>query len=86
MFKDGGFDMVDIATSVGGHARLTRLAADHGVHVLLQKPMTETVAEAEALIADVGERIRFMVHENYRFRPHYRTVRRWIDAGLIGRS
>lgn len=85
MFTDGGFNMVDIATSVGGHAPLTRLAADHGVHVLLQKPMTETVAEAEALVADVGERIRFMVHENYRFRPHYMTVRRWLDAGLIGR-
>jgi len=76
---------VDIATSVGGHASLTRLAADHGVHVLLQKPMTETVAEAEALVADMGDRVRFMVHENYRFRPHYMTVRNWIDSGLIGR-
>lgn len=85
MFAEGGFELVDIAASVGGHAPLTRLAADHGVHVLLQKPMTETVAEAEALVADVGERIRFMVHENYRFRPHYMTVRRWIDAGRIGR-
>ena len=85
MFADGGFDMVDIAASVGGHAPLTRLAADHGVHVLLQKPMTETVAEAETLVAEVGERIRFMVHENYRFRPHYMTVRQWIDEGRIGR-
>lgn len=85
MFADGGFDVVDIAASVAGHAPLTRMAADHGVHVLLQKPMTETVAEAEALVADIGDRIRFMVHENYRFRPHYMTVRRWIDAGLIGR-
>lgn len=85
MFAEGGFEVVDIAASVGGHAPLTRLAADHGVHVLLQKPMTETVAEAEALVADVGDRIRFMVHENYRFRPHYMTVRRWIDEGRIGR-
>jgi predicted dehydrogenase len=61
------------------------MAADHGVHVLLQKPMTKTVAEAEALVDAVGERVRFMVHENYRFRPHYMTVRRWIDEGRIGR-
>lgn len=85
LFADGGFSLVDIAASVGAHAPLTRMAADHGVHVLLQKPMTETVAEAEALIADVGERVRFMVHENYRFRPHYMTVRRWMNAGRIGR-
>ncbi len=84
MFADGGFDAVDIAASVGAHAPVARIAADHGVHIMCQKPLTETVAEAEALIADVGNRVRFMVHENYRFRPHYMTVRRWIDEGRIG--
>lgn len=84
MFTDGGFDVIDIAASVGAHAELTRLAADNGVHVILQKPMVETVAEAEALVAHVGERVRFMIHENYRFRPHYMTVRDWINDGRIG--
>jgi predicted dehydrogenase len=84
MFAEGGFEMVDIAASVEAHAPLARLAADHGVHVMVQKPMTATVAEAEALIDYVGERVRFMVHENYRFRPHYLTVRRWIAEGRIG--
>ena len=77
-------DAIDIAASVEAHAPLVRLAADRGVHVLVQKPVTETVAEAEALIAETGERIRFMVHENYRFRPHYRLVRQWIAEGRIG--
>lgn len=84
LFADGGFDAVDIAASVGAHAPVARLAADHGVHIMLQKPMTETVAEAEALVDHVGERVRFMVHENYRFRPHYMTVRRWLAEGRIG--
>ena len=85
MFAEGGFDAVDIAASVPAHAPVARMAADHGVHIMCQKPLTETVAEAEALIAHVGERVRFMVHENYRFRPHYMTVRRWIAEGRIGR-
>lgn len=85
MFEDGGFDAVDIAASVGAHAPVARMAADHGIHIMCQKPLTETVAEAEALVAHVGDRVRFMVHENYRFRPHYMTVRRWIDEGRIGR-
>lgn len=84
MLRDGGFEVVDIAASVGAHAPVTRLAADNGVHVMLQKPMTETVAEAEALVDYVGDRVRFMVHENYRYRPHYMTVRRWIAEGRIG--
>lgn len=85
LFDDGGFELADIAASVEAHDPLTRLAADHGVHVMLQKPMTRTVVEAEALVDYVGMRVRFMVHENYRFRPHYMTVRRWIDEGRIGR-
>ncbi len=85
LFGDGGFEAVDIATSVGAHVPLARLAADHGVHIMLQKPMAETVAEAEALVDYVGERVRFMVHENYRFRPHYMTVRRWMAEGRVGR-
>lgn len=82
---DGGFELVDMATSVDAHAPLTRMAADHGVHVMLQEPMTETVADAEALVEDVGGRVRFMVHENCRFRPHCMTVRRWLDESRIGR-
>ena len=84
LFTDGGFDLVDIAASVDAHDPMTRLAADHGVHVMLQKPMTRTVAEAEHLIDYVGDRVRFMVHENYRFRPHYMKVREWIAEGRIG--
>lgn len=85
MFNNGGFDVVDIAASVGAHAPMARLAANFRVHVMLQKPMCATVAEARQLIDDIGERVRFMVHENYRFRPHYMTVRRWIDEGRIGK-
>jgi predicted dehydrogenase len=85
MFTHGGFDVVDIAASVGAHAPMARLAADSGVHIMVQKPMCATVAEARGVVADVGDRVRFMVHENYRFRPHYMTVRRWVDDGRIGR-
>lgn len=78
-------DAVDIITPVGSHAPLVRQAADLGVHVMCQKPMTPTVAEAEALIADVGERVRFMIHENYRFRPHYAELARRVAEGQLGR-
>ena len=84
MIERKKLDAVDIVTPVGTHAQLTRIAADAGLHVSCQKPLTPTVREAEELIAYVGERVRFMVHENYRFRPHYVQVRQWLEQGRIG--
>jgi predicted dehydrogenase len=84
MIEREKLDAVDIVTPVGTHAALTRLAADAGLHVSCQKPLTPTVREAEELIAYVGERVRFMVHENYRFRPHYVKIREWLEQGRVG--
>jgi predicted dehydrogenase len=83
MIERETLDAVDIVTPVGTHAQLTRIAADAGLHVSCQKPLTPTVREAEELIAYVGKRVRFMVHENYRFRPHYVQVRQWLQRGRI---
>src|SRR5690606_21946379 len=42
------------------------------------------LAEARDLVADVGSRIRLMVHENWRFRAYYRLARAWLAEGRIG--
>ena len=85
MLADTKPTAVDIATPVDTHADLVRISADHGVHACSQKPVTPTVAEAEALIADIGDRIRFMIHENFRWRPHYLQMREWLDEDRVGR-
>jgi len=85
MFTQEALDAVDIITPVRTHADITRLAADHGIHVMCQKPMAPTVAEAAKLIKDVGDRVRFMIHENYRWRPHYRRIAELLADGAIGR-
>src|SRR3954453_14606287 len=72
MIESEHLDAVDIVTPVGTHAPLTRLAADAGLHVCCQKPLTPTVREAEALIAYVGERVRFMVQSRHSS-PKYRN-------------
>ncbi len=78
-------DAVDIAAPVGQHGALCRLAADRGVAILCQKPLAATYDEAKAIVADVGGRVRFMVHENWRFRSSYRQIKAWLEAGLVGR-
>ena len=77
-------DAVDVATTRETHVELTLLAARHGAHVLCQKPLAPTLAEAERLVADVAGSVRLMVNENRRFAPHFRAIRAWIDGGQVG--
>jgi predicted dehydrogenase len=77
-------DAVDIAVAVEAHATFAKMAAERSIHILCQKPMTPTLKEAEALVAEIGEKVRFMVHENWRFRPQYRQAAKWIAEGKTG--
>ncbi|MCK7470177.1 MAG: hypothetical protein MZU95_04760 [Desulfomicrobium escambiense] len=65
-------DALDIATPPDTHAAQARLRRARGPY----PPETDDpeLAEIERLVADVGDRVRFMVHENWRFRPS--TARR----------
>ena len=84
MLEAERLDAIDIATPMHTHAALCRLAADCGVHILCQKPLAPTLVEARELVTSIGSRVRFMVHENWRFRPQYRQVKAWVDAGDLG--
>jgi predicted dehydrogenase len=76
---------VDIATPRATHVAMCRLAASKGIAVLCQKPLAPSYDQARALVSEWPQSVRLMVHENWRFRPHYRQIRQWLDAGRIGR-
>ena len=78
-------DAVDIAATMEFHAAICRAAAERGIAIMCQKPLCPTLEEATALVAEIGYRVPFMVHENWRFRPQYRLIRRWLEEGRIGR-
>ncbi len=77
-------DALDVASPRETHDAEVRRAIEQGLPVLCQKPLAPTLAEAEALVAAAASRIRLMVHENWRFRPFYREIKRWLDAGRVG--
>ena len=84
MFAAEAIDALDVASPRETHAAWVEAAAARGVHVLCQKPMTPTFAESEALARRVEGRSRLMAHENWRFRPWYRELKRWLAAGELG--
>ena len=77
-------DALDVASPRETHAGWVEAAAARGIDVLCQKPLTPTLGEAEALVCRVEGRTRLMVHENWRFRPWYRELRRWMTDGALG--
>ncbi|MEM6469169.1 MAG: Gfo/Idh/MocA family oxidoreductase [Planctomycetota bacterium] len=78
-------DFVDVITRPDSHLALTQEAASRGVAVICQKPLAPTMDESRRLVA-VAENagIPFMVHENFRFQPWYREIRRLVDEERIG--
>jgi predicted dehydrogenase len=86
MFEHETYDFVEICTRPDTHLELVGMAARHGTHVLCQKPAALVRSELLAMIEACDRAgVRFMVHENWRFRPWYRALRAEIEAGTVGR-
>jgi predicted dehydrogenase len=68
------------------HGQATREALDAGLHVLVEKPFTDDLAEARSLIALARERRRvLMVNQNYRWFPAPQHAHALLREGAIGR-
>ena len=66
----GKVDAVTIAATTAEHFALTRFFLEHGVHVLVEKPMTRTSAEAAVLTKLAAERnLKLQVGHVERFNP-----------------
>lgn len=79
-------DFVDIATTSATHAALVELAAPYTRAVICQKPMADTMAEAEAMVdAARTAGIPLLIHENFRWQRPFREIGRRLAAGELGK-
>ena len=81
-------DLVDICTPGDTHAEIAIAALAAGKHVLCEKPLANSVAEAEAMV-EAAERaaadgVRTMVGFTYRRVPAIALARRLVAEGRIG--
>jgi predicted dehydrogenase len=85
VLADPAIDAVVIATPVSTHYPLARTALAYGKHVLVEKPMTDRVADAEALIALAAQARRvLMVDHTFVYTGAVRRMRAIIDGGELG--
>src|SRR3990170_4280048 len=78
-------DFVDIITPPDTHEEICEYAGRRGVHIICQKPLAPTY-ETSVGIVDTARAagVRFMVHENFRWQPWYRAIKRVQLDGTIG--
>jgi len=78
-------DIVDICTPGDSHAEIAIAALEAGKHVLCEKPLANSVAEASAMAAAAAHAAgRAMVAFNYRRVPALALARKLIEAGRLG--
>jgi len=83
--KEDGADVVAIMTPNDSHFEYAMAALDHGFDVICDKPMTNTVEEAQTLHDKVVESKRvFCLTHNYTGYPMTRQARAMVSAGELG--
>jgi predicted dehydrogenase len=78
-------EAVLVTTALPGHAPVAIEALQAGMHVLVEKPIAPTVADARRMIEAATEADKLlMVSQNYRFYPAAQTAARLVREGSLG--
>jgi phthalate 4,5-cis-dihydrodiol dehydrogenase len=83
---DPAVEVVYIATPHQFHAPHAILAAEHGKHIILEKPMALTLADCDAIIAAVERaKVHLIVGHTHSFDPQIHEMRFLIGSRALGR-
>jgi predicted dehydrogenase len=86
MLDKEDLDLVSICTPNYLHADCTIAAAEHGCHILLEKPMALTMRDAKRMAeAARKNRVRMMLGFTHRFKRGNQEAKSLIDRGVIGK-
>ena len=85
MLENARLDFVDILTVPSLHRAHCLVAKAAGVHVICQKPLSDSLEDARSLVTAMADSPRlFAVHENHRYRPWFQRVHASLQEGLFG--
>lgn len=85
VIADPEIDVIDVATPGNSHCEIVCAAAQSGKHVFCEKPIGNTLAEAETMYAAVKKAgVRHLVFHTYRKAPAVTYAKQLIEEGKIG--
>jgi predicted dehydrogenase len=83
--NDASIDAVVIATPVFAHYSLAKQALSNGKHILIEKPMTATVAEAEELMELANKNgLLLMVDHTFLYTGAIKKMKELVDTNVLG--
>jgi predicted dehydrogenase len=86
LFNNPELDAIIIATPVFTHYALAKKALENNKHVLLEKPMTDTVAHAEELIEIANKKNKvLMVDHTFLYNGAVKKIKELVDNDSVGR-
>lgn len=86
LLRNPEVEVVSVTTSSGSHAPIAIEALAAGKHVLVEKPMSMTAAQADRMIAKASEkRLTLGVISQRRFEDPHQAAKRAIDGGALGK-
>jgi myo-inositol 2-dehydrogenase / D-chiro-inositol 1-dehydrogenase len=86
MLKERDIELVTVAAPNDLHAPITKACAEAGKHVVCEKPLAMTVADAEEMIATCNRHgVLLLYGEELLFTPKYLKAKEMADAGAFGR-
>ena len=78
--------LVGIATESGVHAQIALFCIDHGVNVIIEKPMAMSIADANEIIHRSQEKgVKVSACHQNRFNVAVQQMRKALEAGRFGR-
>jgi predicted dehydrogenase len=85
LLKDKDIDLVHVLTPNVAHSQITVDAFEAGKHVMCEKPMSHSSAEAQRMI-DAWKKSgkKFTIGYQNRFRQDSQTLKAAVDAGALG--
>ena len=85
LLTDPALDAVALATPVPTHAALATRVLESGKHCFVEKPLAQSVADAEAAVAAAARAARIlMVGHLLEYHPGVQKLKQLVDSGELG--
>jgi predicted dehydrogenase len=85
VFRDNTINAVAIATPIGTHYPLAKAALENGKHVLVEKPLTTNLKEAQELCnLAAKQKLVLVVDHTFLYTSAADRMKKMVDAGELG--